>query len=315
MSNVFNMEPRAQQEWAWLLAIWLFLGGTGGGLFLLFLAFALPAYFGVLSLVLIMSGGVVLLLELGNPLRAWRTMFRPTTSWLSRGVLFVLLFVISSVFSVGPRFEKLSWLSSLDNQLSEQVFGWVAGFCALMIILYPAFFFLSTSRAIPFWRSPLLPVLFVGYALLGAVGVVLLLAPDTGALSELASFAVVLILINAAMIAIYLATMLRSGGSARQSVRLLSSVPLGYMFWLGVVAAGLVLPLLQILLLPPSTATAGFLLLLGGLLFRYCLLRAGVYVPPALVAAAFDFSKLNRTSAQFQREYAGMDAQRASRLA
>ena len=87
MSNAFNMELRAQQEWSWLLAIWLFLGGTGSGLFLVFLAFGLPPFYGAVALALIVVGGVVLLLELGNPLRAWRGIFRAGTSWLSRGVL------------------------------------------------------------------------------------------------------------------------------------------------------------------------------------------------------------------------------------
>ena len=45
------MELRPQQEWSWLVAIDLFLGGMGGGLFLLYWTFDLPTYLALVSLV------------------------------------------------------------------------------------------------------------------------------------------------------------------------------------------------------------------------------------------------------------------------
>ena len=313
MSNVFNMELRAQQEWSWLLAIWLFLGGTGGGLFLLFLAFELSPTYGAVALGLIMVGGVVLLLELGNPLRVWRTVSRPGTSWLSRGVFFVLIFIASSIVVIVPKLGVVPWLSPLTTGLAVQLLGWVAGLCALMIVLYPAFFFLSTSRAIPFWNSPLLPLLFVGYALLGGAGCGLLLSLIASIPAQIETLAVTMILVNAAMILIYFVTMYRAGGSAQESVRMLNRSPLGLMFWIGVVAVGMILPLVEILLVRLSLAAAGAFILIGGLLFRYCLLKAGVYIAPALVEADFDLRKLNRTSTEFEREYASMGTQGAGR--
>ena len=76
---------------------------------------------------------------------------------------------------------------------------------------------------------------------------------------------------------------------------------------------GMVLPLVEILFVPSTMAAAGAFILLGGFLFRYCLLKAGVYVPPSVVPAGVDLSKLNRTSSEFEREYAGMATHRASR--
>ena len=105
MSNAFNTELRAQQEWSWMLTIWLFLGGSGCGLFLLFLAFGLPPFYGAVALALILVGGIDLLLELGSPLRAWRTVFRAGTSWLARGACCVSLFIVAAALSVGPRLE------------------------------------------------------------------------------------------------------------------------------------------------------------------------------------------------------------------
>jgi formate-dependent nitrite reductase membrane component NrfD len=312
LPSTFNAAPRAQQAWSWLLAVWLFLGGTGSGLFLVFLAFGLPHEFAALSLALVLTGGVVLLLELGSPLRAWRTVFRPSTSWLSRGVFFVLLFIAACVLSVGPTFEMFSRPSWLDNSLAEKLLRSIAGLCALMIILYPAFFFLSTSRAIPFWGTPLLPLLFTSYAVLGGDGVTLLSSPwATAVLPQVELSAVILIAANAVIISRYLVTMARIGGSARESVRLLSRAPLSWLSSIGVGAIGMLLPLLAILLAQPLAAGAS--ILIGGLLFRFCLLKAGVYAVSALTEKAPDLSMLNRTGADFEREYADMMAQRTAR--
>lgn len=313
MANVFNMELRPQQEWSWLLAIWLFLGGSGSGLYLLFLAFELPLVFGAIALALILSGGIVLVLELGNPLRLWRTLFRPGSSWLSRGVFFVIIFIACAAIVLGAKSHAVPWLSALEDTLAVKAAGWIAGLCALMIVLYPAFFFLSTSRAIPFWNSPLLPLLFIGYAILGGAGIVLLLTPYVKAPPQIEPLATTLILINAAMLLIYLVTMNRAGQSARESVRLLNSSTLGAIFWIGVVVAGMVLPLLEINVLRLSIPAAGGLILIGSLIFRWCLLRAGVYIAPALVEVDFDLKMLNRTSTEFEREYAGMGPQSAGR--
>jgi formate-dependent nitrite reductase membrane component NrfD len=304
---------RAQQEWSWLLTIWLFLGGSGCGLFLLYLAYGLPPFYGAVALALILVGGVDLLLELGSPLRAWRTVFRAGTSWLARGACCVSLFIVSAALSVVPRLEIVPFLAPLENSLIAQVLGWFAGLCAVIVILYPAFFFRSTSVAVPFWNTPLLPLFFVGYAVLGGAGLMLLLTPYASAPSQVETLAVALIVINAAMVAIHLTDMQRSGGSGRESVRLLNQAPLSWIFWLGVVLVGMVLPLVEILFIPSTMAAAGAFILIGGFLFRYCLLKAGVYVAPSDVPAGVDLSKLNRTSSQFEREYAGMAAHRASR--
>jgi formate-dependent nitrite reductase membrane component NrfD len=313
VSNGFNMDLRAQQEWSWLLTIWLFLGGSGSGLFLLFLAFGLPPFYGAVSLALILLGGIDLLLELGSPLRAWRTVFRASTSWLSRGACCVSLFIVSAALSIGPRLEIFSSLTPFRDSLAVQVLGWFAGLCAVVIILYPAFFFRSTSRAVPFWNTPLLLLFFVSYAVLGGAGVMLLLTPYASVPSQVETLAVALIVINAAMVAIHLVDMRRTGGSAAESVRLLNRAPLSWLFWIGVVLIGMVLPLIEILLFRSTLALAGAFILIGGFLFRYCLLKAGVYVPISVVPAGVDMSRLNRTSSAFEREYAGMITQRAGR--
>jgi hypothetical protein len=101
--------------------------------------------------------------------------------------------------------------------------------------------------------------------------------------------------------------MKRAPGSARESVHRLNQGSLGAVYWIGVVLVGLILPLAALLWLPSAAVLAGACIQIGALLFRYCVLRAGVYyVPATLAPASVDFSTLTRTSADFAHEYAGM---------
>ncbi len=254
---------------------------------------------------------MVLLSELGNSLRVWRTISRPNTSWLSRGVVFVLIFLVTGVLSVGPEFAALSWLPVARGGAASGALGWIAALSALMIVLYPGFFF-SSYRAIPFWNTPLLPVIFITYAALGASGIVLMTSGMVqGGVQGMETLALSLIVINLVLVAAYLMVMDRAGGAAKESVRLLSQADLGGSMWVGVVLVGMVLPLAAIIWFGAATGLAGVSILIGCLLFRYCVLKAGVYVPIALVENDYDFSKLNRNSADLEREYSGMAVQSA----
>ena len=305
------MEFRSQQEWGWLLATWLFLSGSGSGLFLLFGGFDLPFVFALLSLATIILGGVVLLLELGSPLRAWRGVSRLGTSWLSRGALSVMVFVFCGALFIAPAFGSFSWLPWDKGSAIAGALGWIAGLCALMISLYPGFF-LAKNRSIPFWNTALLPVISFGFALLGAGGMVLLGSAYLGGqLQRIVYLADILIVANFLLVGVHLFSMQRAGGAAQESVRLLNRAPLSWIFRIGVVLVGMILPLLVLLVFPAGLALAGAGMLVGSFLFRYCVLKVGVYVPAAVVPAGMDLSGLKRTSAELQREYAAMAAQYA----
>jgi formate-dependent nitrite reductase membrane component NrfD len=308
MAQGFNAEFKCQQEWGWLLSIWLFLSGSGCGLFVLFKVLDLPLFFALLGLGSIVLGGVVLLLELGSPLRAWRGASRIRTSWLSRGVVFVCFFVLTGFLSVAPAFAP--WLPWQGASLTGGALGWIAALCALMIVLYPGFF-LAKNRSIPFWNTAWLPAVLVAYAATGASAMILLGSALKEGLHPFDSLAAVLIVVNAILVGVYLLAMHRAGGPARESVRLLNAAPLSWSFRFGVILVGLLLPLLLVLWVPQAAVLAGACMLAGSLLFRYCVLKVGVYVPPALVQEGMDFSRLNRTGTDLEREYAGMAAERA----
>ncbi|MFQ5849932.1 MAG: DmsC/YnfH family molybdoenzyme membrane anchor subunit [Candidatus Binatia bacterium] len=275
------MQLRNQEEWSWLVATDLFLGGLGGGLFVIFQIFDLSHLVAVLSLGLVVLGGLVLLVELGHPLRAWRAVCRPLTSWISRGVIFVVLFLISGLLYIAPSFDSFSWLPWTSNTLTGKIFWVISGICALLVTLYPGFV-LSASPSIPFWNSPILPVLFFFQSIMGATGIVLLISPfgpfERG-VQGINPLAVLLIIANLVMIAVYLLTLKRSGLAAGETARLLNHGPIGWTFRIGVLLVGMILPLLVVVWIPSAVVLAGAFILIGGLLFRYCVLKAGVYVP------------------------------------
>lgn len=281
MAHEFNMELKSQEEWAWLVAIDLFLGGSGGALFLLYMLFNLSPSVALFSLALVMLGAVVLLSELGHPMRAWRAIVRLNSSWISRGVLFVTLFIIIGFLSIAPSFSAFSGLLWSPASLGGKTLAVIAGISAFMVILYPGFV-LSASPAIPFWNSPLLPVLFLSQSLLGASGIALLFSPlglYDPALQALSSLAALLIVTNLVLVAIHLVTLQRSGLPGRESLRLLNHGVLGWTFGGGVVLLGMVLPLVIGLWIPSLVVVAGAFILIGALLYRYSILKAGVYVP------------------------------------
>jgi formate-dependent nitrite reductase membrane component NrfD len=280
MAHEFNTELIAQEEWGWLLALDLFLGGMGGGLFLLFLNFDLPPSVALLSVILVALGALVLMVELGHPLRAWRALCKPFSSWISRGVFSVTLFVVFASLYSASGFDAVSWLG-VDNDAARRTIGVIAAVSALMVTLYPGFV-LAASPSIPFWNSPFLPLIFACHSLMAASGLLFLIAPlalDSPKLAGISFLGLVLIALNLVLGAMYLGNSKRSGLAARDAVRRLNEGSLGLTFKLGVILAGMVVPLLIVLWVPSILALAGALMLIGGLLFRYCVLKAGVYVP------------------------------------
>lgn len=281
MTHEFTVELKCQQEWSWVVAIDLFLSGLGAGLFLLYQTLGLPNSMAVFSIALVAIGGLILLAELGHPLRAWRVISKPLSSWISRGVLFVIVFLLSGSLYLISTVNSLSWLPWGQATFVATSLWAVAGLSALLVAFYPGLV-LSASPSIPFWNSPGLSLLYFCQSLLGAGGIVLLLSPFGLFASRpqwVNSVMTFLIVVNFVLIVVYFAVLAGSNVSAKESVRLLTGGLLGWTFWGGVVLFGMIIPLTVVLWIPPATPVAGAFILMGGLLFRYCVLKAGVYVP------------------------------------
>ena len=249
------------------IAWYLFLAGAGGGAFLLgsFVDFALRVSnrswlrgasavtdAGLLAgPVLVALGTVFLALDLGAPDQAFRLFLTPSGSLLSAGAWALALFCATAFAAFLMGFAD----DGPGLRVAETVVSVFAALLALFVVLY-AGVFLSLYPAVPFLNSPLVPVVFVASALATGAAVLTIIA--------IAAFIIVSLMGDEA--AAHSAAELLSGHSAM-------------LFWLGVVLAGIVVPLsvdVECLRSPnPSLFVVGAAsTLLGGICLRFSLLVA-----------------------------------------
>ena len=161
----------------------------------------------------------------------------PGTSWLSRGFIFIALFIgfggLQLYFSY--RFPGTSW---------ELFFKGLSGAMAFLIALNTGFV-LNYNSSIPFWNSALLPILFILCGVLDGLAVMMTIGLFAGgvnldAAEEISRW---LLVINPILIAIYLWSGTYMGPTGKQSVKTLVRGPIAPIFWMGVVLCGVLLPI------------------------------------------------------------------------
>ncbi len=278
-----------QTEWIDRRGIFLWIafyaGGLGGGLYLVSLYFnSLWGMFISWLIIAVIKGGAHLI-YLGKPLRFWRIILRPNTSWLARGIIFVFMFIIFTAIQLILSY----WL---PGSAAEIVFKALAGIAALAVTVYTGFV-LNTVKAVPFWNSTLLPLLFVLCGIMGGFGLSVIIALNGGnvALSAAETGSRWLLIINALLIVIYLWTAANRETTGRKSVMEQMRGNLAPIFWIGIVALGIVIPLAIAFssyiageASPALLVTGVVCEVIGGLALRYCVLKAGAYKPLVIVS-------------------------------
>lgn len=315
-----------QSVWSWQPALYLFLGGMGAGAFVMAavlflidrtrhrLIVCVSMWAALASLA---TGLLLLLAELVTPARGllmWQS-FSHFTSWMTYGAwgafAAMAVFAVSALLATRPvgvwLAKKWTWFGKKGTALRRvlAVIGIVLG---LFVAVYTGML-LMTAESVPLWDTPLLPALFAvsgidtGVALVELVAVLLAkkdaLAPRARVLME--RIVVVLVLVEALVMAAFLASMLgadaqtATGATAAASATLLVSGGLAVCFWGLMVACGLALPLAMAvagLVLhrrrgkkPGAQQHAGAALmaigaagaLIGGCELRFLILAAGIH--------------------------------------
>jgi sulfite dehydrogenase (quinone) subunit SoeC len=277
-----------QTEWIDRRGIFLWIafyaGGLGGGLYLVSLYFnSLWGMFISWLIIAVIKGGTHLI-YLGKPLRFWRIITHPQTSWLARGFIFVMLFV-------GFTAVQLIISHWLPGTAAEIIFKALAGTMAFAITLYTGII-LKNVKGVPFWNSALLPVLFIVCGVLGGFGLAVVIALNGGDINLAAAETGSrwLLIANALLIAIYLWRASKRESVGRQSVLEQIRGQSAPVFWIGIIILGIVIPLsiaISGLIGEVSSAlliAAVICEIIGGLALRYCVLKAGAYKP--LIARA-----------------------------
>jgi formate-dependent nitrite reductase membrane component NrfD len=255
--------------------------GTGAAVMLgaVFLD-CLPCLIG--GLVLVAAGAFVLFMDLGAPDKFWRSITRPDRSWISRGSIFIACLILFGVLYV-------IFPSTRDSAVIKTIIG----LSALLTMSYTGFLICSMN-AIPFWRSKLVPILFVLHSL--SSGLLLLLfylsLAGVNAATGKTVMQVEIVLLVAALVITWLhvKVVASSSSAARESVRMLLNGQVRLMFLGGALFFGFVLPLAILIIgyktagaalagIAPFIAAAMLSRLLGDISYRMALLRTGVYEP------------------------------------
>ncbi len=281
----FGVKATPAREWSEglgsLIAVAMFLGGIAGGLYLASLYF--DNIWGMfIAWILAMGMGLFDMAHLSKPTRAWRIAFRAGSSWISRGFIFVILFIGAA--GIQLLIHLITGNAASSPSAAEVFFRVVAGILAFGVAVYSGFV-VGFVNGIKFWNSALMPVLVVIGGLAGGAGILLAIASyaSTGSFDTIQMLARFMLVFYAAGIFIYLWISTYSSPVAKESARLLLSGNLAGLFWGVIILIGIVVPLILEFVLG-SGASAGLivsavLVLVGNLTFRYAILKAGRYNP------------------------------------
>jgi len=279
-----------QTEWIERRGLFMWLaevfGGIGAGLYLVAIYF--NSVWGMLAgwLIIIAFKGGFHLAYLGKPTRFWRMILKPQTSWIARGFIFMLSFIILGAL-------QLIFSYWLPGTTAETVFMVLAGISAFLVAIYTGFA-MNYVNGIQFWNSALLPLLFVltgildGLALVVAMGMLGVNIDIIAA--EAASRA--LLIVSAVIITIYLWSATYTGLGGKQSVITLLRGSMAPLMWLGVVLCGIVLPIaISLFTYFAGEASAPWLIvaiiceMIGAFSLKYVILKVGTYEPLIPVSA------------------------------
>jgi len=215
-----------------------------------------------------------------HPNKALRAFLHPHFSWISRGTVFIPIFGVASAIDISQFI--LPHLVPPSLYLAARIVACIAAF---IIIIYPSAL-LSSFRAFPYWKSSSFPLHFALLQFLGGVGLVSLstiLDSALGARFIEISLTVLLLTVMTTVSHNYVTSI--SDVVAKKSVELLFKMDLSWIYIIGALLIGLVIPLVLLVFtfLPDFAAIAGFtlplagfLLLIGSFLHIYSMVRAGV---------------------------------------
>ncbi len=278
----FMVKYTPQREWieghGILVAFAMFFGGISGGLYLASLAFDnLLGMF--IAWLLAMAAGMTDMLHLSKPMRFWRMMLKPGSSWIARGFILIFLFLGAAMIQLA--------LSQWAPGAAETVFKVLAGILAFGVAIYSGFV-VGYVGAIKLWNSAVIPILYVISGLTGGLAVLLLVSfgESTDTLISIANYMLAALVGYAVFVAIYFWVATYGSVTARDSAVRVLRGNIAPAFWLGVVFIGIILPIVMVAPFsltdntsPVVFAIASVCAIIGGVMLRYVILKGGMYSP------------------------------------
>lgn len=298
---------KAQTKWSWLIAIYLFLAGLGGGAYV---AGVLADFAGLttgiskigvlLGFPCVFVGCLFLIADLGKPVNFWRAYMKPGTSWIARGTIIISIFMIIDFIHI------ILWIwpfNVLEADESTRHFISILGVIFAFGTMIYTGILLGASRPIAFWSTAMLPLLFLVSALSTGFMAVISLSSIAGVVNErlvgLEKLDLLLIILEIFVLSFYLQATHRVSES-RASAKLVLSGSVAPLFWLGVAILGLIAPLVLDLLgmfaftdfgAHTIVILASVCGVIGGLLLRQVILSGGIHAP--LKSGRFEYGLTN----------------------
>jgi len=271
----------SQKEWGWPVAIEIFCGGTAGGTYILsvlpYLLYSgrifLTGVYASLGLVLI---SVFILVAESTFLWRLPRAFFNIKSPLALGATSLFLLIVFSIATVGI------FSTGLASKASNVV-GWLGVGVSLLAIIYPGAL-MGLMKAIPFWSGSGPSLLLLSAALVAGCAVVTLSGGLNHLNFNLSRVTLGLLLIYGLSLLIYIRMGGKGSRAAQISVHRLSKGNLFFIFMIGVMGVGWVVPSALYLIgiissSAPMLHIGSGLILIGGILMRYSLIASGVKIP------------------------------------
>ncbi|MFH0823080.1 MAG: NrfD/PsrC family molybdoenzyme membrane anchor subunit [Pseudomonadota bacterium] len=245
-----------ESAWGWLIVTYLFLAGAGSGAFLAAVACDLlaPDWSKVMARAgslaagpLITIGTLCLVVDLEAGLwEPWRQVylvFNPT-SMITWGVLILAMFIpVSFLYALG-----LNEITPIGKKLTKYVryLEIIGAPLAVCTAIYTGVL-IAVVNGVPFWNTPVMPVLFLASAMSTGLAVAMIGAAiiDVQSIKTLSNFAlghVVFLAVEGAVLMLLVFMSLTRSSEAAVSAGMLISGALSPYFWALVVVVGILVP-------------------------------------------------------------------------
>ncbi len=267
-----------QKEWIDQKGVYLwlafFFSEIGAGLYFISLFYQYRTGLVLGWLITLVLGGIIHVLYLGNPFRAWRMFMKPNSSELSRG-----LWIIGA-------FAVLGFLQIITSGGFNPVFNVIMGILCLLIISH-GFATMNVVRALHAWSSTVvLPLSIISGVWVGSqILQFLLAASGSPAAQAFEVWSKIFLLTYLVFLLLYLWGTSHTSEIARYSVNMMLKGDFVRLFYIGVILVGIVLPLILTLLMWGGSVNAGLVFLrlvfvfAGDLALRYTIMKSAYYKP------------------------------------
>jgi formate-dependent nitrite reductase membrane component NrfD len=292
-----------ESAWGWLIVAYLFLAGAGSGAFIAAVACDLlaPDWSKALARAgslaagpLVAVGTVCLVLDLDAGLwEPWRQIYlvNNLSSMITWGVLILALFIPIALLYAAA-LNEITVVGRIASKYTLYL-GGVGSFLAVSTAAYTGVL-IAVVNGVPFWNTPLMPLLFMASAMSTGLAVAMIGAAiiDIRTIKTLSNFAlghVIFLAVEAVVLMMFVFMSLTRSTEAAMSASMLISGVLSPYFWVLVVVLGILIPFVLSIVeyyeygeMPRSlVVVADLLVLLGGMSLRALIIFSGT--PPQVV--------------------------------